>query len=502
MKAIIKNYLSDIIPEFIMIFLNLILLKLFYSNLGTDIYALNQLFSQFFAYLLLAEAGFSSCALVSLYKPISEKNIDDLNRKLSGIRCIFKIIGIIILIVGIIISFVIPYTIKDNQFSTNYIQITFILFIIANSLNYFFFTYRVYYDANQKKYVPNLIYQIGSIIKYVVEIIALIIGVSFEILLILCILCNLLTNLYMRSYALKNNKNIKFTKEKDLSMLSNVKNLIVHKVSGVIANNIDILLISKYLGLTSVAMYSAYNYILNELTKFSSKVGTSLYSTIGVKHFNTGKKIKDTKNKNYINLNSFMFYVATVICSTLIFSYSSFISLFYGKEMVLKNLVTYLFIMLIFFQIIRVPLNSYVNGCGLFKETKICTITEGIINFILSFIWIKPYGMAGVLIATIISYIIADFIIKPIVVKKHLKLFTLKSFFCEIFKNIFCMVILLILNSYFMNVKVNSLISWFFISAVIFISNAILALIYFKVINRNQWFVKIIGSIRGEKNEV
>ena len=60
MKKAIKNFLTDAFPEIIMIFLNLILLKLFYGKLGTNVYALYQIFSQFFAYLVLAESGFSS----------------------------------------------------------------------------------------------------------------------------------------------------------------------------------------------------------------------------------------------------------------------------------------------------------------------------------------------------------------------------------------------------------------------------------------------------------
>ena len=128
MKSAIKNFISDAVPEIVMILLNLILLKLFYKNLGTNVYALYQIFSQFFAYLLLAEAGFSSAALVSLYKPIANNNVDEVNKKLSGIKYVFNRIGMIIIGCGIIISFVIPFMIKDNTFENSYIFITFFLY--------------------------------------------------------------------------------------------------------------------------------------------------------------------------------------------------------------------------------------------------------------------------------------------------------------------------------------------------------------------------------------
>ena len=127
MKTAIKNFISDAVPEIVMILLNLVLLKLFYNNLGTDVYALYQIFSQFFAYLLLAEAGFSSAALVSLYKPIANNNTEEINKKLSGIKYIFNRIGMIMIGVGTIVAFIIPYMIKDNTFENGYIFITFIL---------------------------------------------------------------------------------------------------------------------------------------------------------------------------------------------------------------------------------------------------------------------------------------------------------------------------------------------------------------------------------------
>lgn len=499
MKAAIKNFISDAVPEVIMILLNLILLKLFYSNLGKNTYALYQIFSQFFAYLLLTEAGFSSAALVSLYKPIIRNDVEEISKKLSGIRLIFRKIGIIIISLGIVAMFVIPYVIKDNVFDNKYIYFTFFLYIIGNSLNYFFYTYRILYDAKQQKYVPNLIYQIGSIIKYVVEIVLLYFKMDFPCILISCIVCNLLTNLFMKYYALRKNKTIIFNNsQKDTSMVKDTKNLIVHKIGGVIANNVDIVIISAKLGLNYVAIYGAYNYILNEITKFTSKIGVSLYSIIGQEYFKN-EKMSINENK-FFQFNSFIFFLATIVCSSLIFSYNSFINLFYGSEMLADNVAVYLFIFLIYFQIIRITLNTYVNACGLFKETKICTISEAVINFSLSLILSSHYKIAGILFATIISYIIADFIIKPIFIIKNLHLFKIKEFYKEELKNLLCFVVLIILNSFLFGILVDNYIKWFIISFVVFICNMLLSCLYFKAIKRLDWLYLIIKCL-GRKNE-
>ena len=440
MKKAIKNFLTDAFPEVIMIFLNLILLKLFYGKLGTNIYALYQIFSQFFAYLVLAEAGFSSCALVSLYKPMAENNIKEINKKLAGIRYIFRNIGIVILTLAVIISFIIPFTIKGNTFNYFYIVITFILYSISNSVNYFFFTYRIYYDAREEKYVPNIVYQVGFIIKYIVEIILLLLGASFEIVLI-----------------------------------------------------------SMNLGLKKVAIYGAYNYILNEINKIITKIGSSLYSIVGKTYFDKNKHLID-KNK-FIQYNSFLFFLAIIISSSLVFSYNSFINIFYGSDMVASKIVSYLFIIMVYIQIIRTTLNTYLNGCGLFKDTKICAITEGIINLILSLIFVKYFEMAGILIATIISLLISDFIIKPIIIKNNLKIFTMKEYYREFFAYSLIGTILIVLNSFIFKFSCNNLIEWFFISTLIFVFNTIITCIIFKLIGRISWLKDIKNVIFKKKSK-
>ena len=490
MKKAIKNFLTDALPEVAMIFLNLILLKLFYAKLGTNIYALYQLFSQYFAYLVLAEAGFSSAALVSLYKPIAQGNIEEINRKLSGISYIFKRIGIIIVALALVISFIIPLTIKGNTLNDVYITTTFILFAISNAINYFFFTYRIYFDAKGEKYIPNIIYQIGSIIKYIVEIIMLILNAKFEYILFGCILCNLLTNIFMKRYTIKKEKEIQLSKNnKDTSMIKDTKDLVVHKISGVIANNIDIVLISMNLGLRDVAIYGAYNYILNEINKIISKIGTSLYSIIGKTYFS--KNTHEIDKNSFFQYNSFLHFLATIICSSLVFSYNSFIGVFYGNDMVAPRVVTYMFIILIYIQIIRTTLNTYVNACGLFKQTKVCTIVEGIINLILSLIFVKYFGMAGVLFATIISLLIADFVIKPIVVKNNLKIFNMRQFYKDliIYMIIACMQI--VLNTVIFKYQVNSILKWFGFSLIIFMINVVVTTICYKIFRKLEWLNSI-----------
>ena len=104
-KRAIYNYLSESIPEIFIIILSMIRIKLFLNYLGTETLGLYQLYGQFFAYIAFAEIGFAAASLFSLYKPVAKKDIKKSNELLAGINIIFNRIGIIMIFIGFVLSF-------------------------------------------------------------------------------------------------------------------------------------------------------------------------------------------------------------------------------------------------------------------------------------------------------------------------------------------------------------------------------------------------------------
>ena len=89
-KRAIKIFLSDSIPEILIIFLGLFRIKFFLEYLGSETLGLYQLYGQLFMYLALAEAGFTTASLYSLYKPIASNDKDKINQLLSGTNRFLK----------------------------------------------------------------------------------------------------------------------------------------------------------------------------------------------------------------------------------------------------------------------------------------------------------------------------------------------------------------------------------------------------------------------------
>ena len=84
--------------------------------LGKESLGLNGLFTNILSMLSLAELGIGQAINFSLYKPLSEKNNNNISKLMSFYRKIYRVIGIIVLTFGIILIPFLQYFKKDMNY--------------------------------------------------------------------------------------------------------------------------------------------------------------------------------------------------------------------------------------------------------------------------------------------------------------------------------------------------------------------------------------------------
>ncbi len=417
LKKVLLNFSTDVIPLVIVSILGIFKLKLFVDILGNETLGLYQLFSQIMVYVALVDGGLSSAVLYSLYKPNATKDNQKLNELLAGALKIFSLIGLLVFTIAAAISFVVPFLIKDASFPYLYITFTFVLFSLSNVIGYFFVPYQALLEVKERKYISNLSLQIGQILLNILEIVMLVSGCSFILILFMHSVVKLIANVVICLFAKKIFPEIDFKhKPVDISFTKQVKHLVFHKISGLVSSNIDVLIISKILGLSYVAIYSSYNYIVNMLKTIFGKISSSILAIIGNAMVKSKEKIYDL----FLNFNSFMFFLATIICVPLTYALNSFIAIWYEGKIDTSIYISIAFTLCFFVFLIKQPIATFVTADGLFKETKICAIVDASVNFILSIVLVYFIGIPGVLFATAFSSLIAEYIMKNVVLHKKL----------------------------------------------------------------------------------
>ncbi len=403
-KKSIYNFLSDAIPYLILGVLSFLRIKYIIKFYGEDTNGYVQLITQIFAYLALAEAGFGTAVIYKLYKPLAEKDYKKISSIVNGSKIIFKKIALIMTTGSVVCSVIIPFFINKGTLSVTFIVFLFLLNTGHYLLEYFLvYPYTSLLQADQNQYIFNFYRNVIKILFGILELYLM----SLKLNLLLIVGINAIFTIV---YILLVMRKIKILypwldkcEKPDTSAFKMTKDVIVHKLSNLIFTKTDPIILSKY-SLGYVSIYSAYNYILEFLTTIISK----LYNALRASYCNIVALGKSEDKKYFKMFLAFSFFIASFCSVTFYITVNPFVGkLWLSDEYTLKLSVVFLLAMIMFGRIIINPIYVARDSKGLFKETKMFTVIQAIVNIVLSLALVKKYQIFGVLLATVISqYII------------------------------------------------------------------------------------------------
>ena len=494
-KKTALNLVTDVVPLIIISLLGIFKVKLFIQYLGQETMGLYNLFSNIMVYVSLVDGGIASAVLFSLYKPNSEGDDNKLSELLSGALTVFSKIGMIVFGIAFIVSFFVIFFIKNCTFDYWYIVLTFLLFSLSNVIAYFFVPYKELLNVKEKKYTYNIVGQTGQIVLSILEIVMLVTGFKFGYILLMHSIVKLIANLIVAYICKRMYPDINFrNKNKDFSFKKYLNSLIFHKINGLVSSNIDTVIISSMLGLASVAIYSTYSYIITMLKNILGKLSSSMTAIIG----NSLAKNKEQMYGVYKEFNSMLFYIAIIVCVPLILSINGFIDIFYEGKIMTSFLIALSFSLILFMFIVKMDTTMFVTAGGLYKETKFCAMVDTCVNLVLSLTLVHFIGISGVLFATAFSVFIAEYILKTLVIHKHIFNRSASAYFIGNIRFFVLFVLDLVGGYYFVNMfTIEHLSLWFAFYIAFTLINGLLVLIIFKLLRETKFIRRFKELKRG-----
>ena len=490
-KNALKTFLYGILFTSIIALLGLVKTKVLLHYLGEEYVGLYQLFIQLYAYLSLVEGGIGASMAFHLYEPIYKNDTKKINSIFLGARKYFNIIGIIIIALGFSLSIGIMFLIKETTIAAWYIRICFILFVLSSTINYFTSAHAILYESEQKLYKSSNLNHLLSICESIVAILVAVLGGNLILILTLFLVMSIIKNIILVIRSRKDHtylKEIDSNTEIDMSFKKEANNLIISKFSTLINENIDVLLLSSFVNLTAVVIYTSYNQIVTMIKQIIMRLNSALLSGVGNLLVSEKNKAKDLYNE----LNALLYYIGSLLFVPLFYVLTPFISLWYGKEYTVNMYVCLLFVLVLFINIIKIPLETFVKAAGEFKSVKTSAIYQSIVNCLLSLILVTKYGIAGVLGATVFAFITGNFIHYPRVIAKKIINDSIWNYYKKCLKYIICIAISLTICYFISNVfTINNLFMWLLVGAIIFIINFIITTIYYIVTKENKFFSRV-----------
>lgn len=489
------NFITDFIPLIIIALIGFLKLKLINENLGFAMSGMNTLFVNIMTYLSIMDGGMAGAVLYRLYKPIADEDHEKTSRVISAGRVLFNSIGFLILGLGIIISFVVFYLFKQDPVTISYstVQFAFIIYLISSVIPYFVVVNKALFEASQKKYVTNIVLQSFTILKSLGEIFLLVQGYGLIEMYIMLILINLGSSIIIYFLSKKEFRHINFRHpDKDFEMKNDIKSLFVHKIGTTVAYNVDAVIIGSMIGIASVPFYTAYQYITDNLMTMIGKITYSITAGIG------DLVARDRKRSYEVfkELNAMCFYLASLVCVALFLVINAFINI-WQPLIETSTMLAFCFVMQLFYYMIRMPLTTYCNAAGLFSQTKICPIIESIVNIVLSLVLVTRLGIPGVLIATIIAYLVSDYFIRPVIIYKEIFNENVREYYLRNTVNFIAMLMSGWLCSHLIGyLNFDGYIMWFISSVIIFMVNMVMMSVYYILTKQASFFMRIVRLIR------
>lgn len=382
--------------------------SIFLDKLGDDFIGLIATLQSFLSFLNLVELGVGTAMGFAMYNSLFNKNHGKLNELFDLIGFLYNRIGKIVLALGIILALFFPLIFSKTPINVLVIYYVFFIYLFG-SLIYYFYNYQLMLlQADQKGYIMTSYRQSLHILKVIIQISVLQITSDFAIFITIELISVLILNILIRkrikkeypwlklSFTGKNNKSLL---EKNKDLILKIKQVFVHRISRFILTSTDNIVIFSFTSLQLVTFIGNYNIIIGSsnsiLTIFMSGTRAAVGSLVAE---NDKVKIK----KVFWELMSLNHYIGGLLVMSLYYGVNPVISLWLGERYVMEPYIVFLLLANVFISKMRVPMDDFINAHGLFHDTW-APITEGILNLVLSIVLAIHFGVAGVLIGTLVS---------------------------------------------------------------------------------------------------
>lgn len=426
--------------------------------MGVQYLGLNSLFTSILQVLNLAELGVGSAMIYSMYKPIAEDDNATICALMKLYKTYYRIIGLVIAVIGCALTPFIPKLISGDVPDNLNIYLLYLLNLGATVLSYWLYAYKnCILQAHQRVDIVSKVSLVTSTIQYALQLLVLWLFKDYYLYVIVLLATQALTNITTamcadRIYPQFKPKGQIATEEKK-AINNRIKDLFTSKIGGIIYDSADTIVISSFLGLTALAIYQNYFYILNAITGLITVVFSACTAGIG------NSIVVETKEKNYKDLNKFTFIIcwgAGFCAGCLLCLYQPFMELWVGKDLMLSSSAVICFVVYFFVRQLNSLFNTYKDASGMWHEDRFRPLVAALTNLALNLILVQFIGLYGILISTVLAIVCVGM---PWLLHNLFTVIFEKKYLVGYLKNLlyYCFIILINCTiTYFICTKVNA----------------------------------------------
>ena len=385
---------------------------LFLWLMGPEYLGLNGLFTSILGVLALADLGFGTAVVCSMYKPVADDDRELVCAYLKFYRKVYRWVGSAIFVLGICLLPFLRNLVKGDIPPGLDLHLLYLIHLVNTSAGYFLFAYRgSVLNAYHRGDVVTNIRTFTTIAQFAVVAAIIFATRNYYHYVIAIVFFTVVNNLLIFRESRRLFPDIDprgaLTPSQRSRVVADVKDIFMHKVGAVISNSVDNVVISAFLGLVAVAAYGNYYYVITAVSGLTWAIYNSMTGGFG------NKIHTETKEDNFalfMKANR-LTLIAVIFCAAMMAAlYQPFIRIWTGGNPTLSRHFLTPLLMIVYFVVnqSRQPLLTFKAAASIWREDRWKPIVAGAANLAMniSFMLFLPdgYKLDGVILSTILSY--------------------------------------------------------------------------------------------------
>lgn len=422
----ILNIVTGLGGQFVSIALKFLCRTVFIHTLGKVYLGVNGFFSDILTLLSLTELGFDTAIAFKLFKPLADGDDKRVRVLMKFYKQAYRTVGTVILVLGIGLIWTLPYLIRDygslKALGINAVLI-FLLHIARSVSSYWFFAYRsAIMKANQQKYVLDVVDCGIDFVTNVAKILVLLLLKDFVLYTATVIFFNILRNLINATIATRRFPQF-FAKEEDnlsraeiWGLLKDCGALFLYKVNIVVVKATGNTIISFFLGLGYVGLYSNYLLFLATIKSLLDRLYTAVNASMG----NLFATVSEAKRYQFFSVMNFLSVIlygtaglGVALCA------DELIVCWVGTDYVIEKPFAMLVGLEILFHGLKMNLGQIRNVSGIFRQMWYRPLLSILINLGTAITLVRCWGIPGVVCGILVADLTTNLLFDPLIIHKY-----------------------------------------------------------------------------------
>ncbi|MBL8030757.1 MAG: polysaccharide transporter [Candidatus Doudnabacteria bacterium] len=401
----VRNFLASVGASIATVGVGLVVQKVFLDVKGTEYLGINGLFTNIMTMFGMVELGLGNAIVYHLYKPLAHNDSEKVRSLLGFYRVAYRAIAGIVITLGLLLTPLLHLIVGKVHIHES-IYLIFSLFVIDIVASYLLTYKRSLLFASQKSYLVNIVHIGALVVLNVLQIIFLIKTHNYIAFLVIKIGMRLVENMAInmvtvRLYPYIREKHAaRLDDETRKDIFQKIRGLFFHKIGTFFIFGTDNIVISIFLGVKTVGLYSNYYLVFTAITTIVGQAFSALTASVGnlLITSDARKSYEVYRKMRFAN-----FWLATFSATGFLVVMDSFVRIWLGGSFILSTGVLVALAANLYSTMFRAAINSYKEAAGIFYEDRFVPLIESVVNIGMSILLLHFFGLAGVFLGTLCS---------------------------------------------------------------------------------------------------